>query len=458
MFSNVAFSALAFVLALGLLIAIHEYGHFWVARRVGIKVLRYSVGFGKPLLKRVGRVDGTEFVLAAIPLGGYVKMLDEREAPVAAELRSRAFNTQPLWARSAVVIAGPAANFVLAILAWWLVMMMGISGVAPLVGDPAPGSAAGAAGFAYEDRILAVDGEPVQSWQEARIALLEAGLDAGDGRAVPIRVRTAAGGEAVRSLALSSDAMLDSGGDAVRNLGLTRWWPRVDARIGEVVGDSAASRAGLQPGDLVLSVDGVAVDEWRTLVELVQPRPGETLALEVERAGTVLALQIVPEPVVAGESTVGRIGVIETASQGMMDKARVTVQEAPLAALGGAVSRTWDMSVLTLRMLGKLVLGQASLDNISGPISIAQYAGQSASVGPAHYINFIALISISLAVLNLLPIPMLDGGHLLYFAIEAVRGKPVSERVQIIGQQVGVVMLGGLMLLAFYNDLWRLFS
>jgi len=458
MFSNVAFSALAFVLALGLLIAIHEYGHFWVARRVGIKVLRYSVGFGRPLLKRVGRVDGTEFVLAAIPLGGYVKMLDEREAPVSPALRARAFNTQPLWSRSAVVLAGPLANFALAILAWWLVMMIGISGVAPLVGDPAEGSAAEAAGFTYEDRILAVDGVPTQTWQDARIALLEAGLDAGSDAILPIEVMTANGQNAVRSLAFSGEAMLKAGGDAIANLGLTGWWPRVVPRIGEVMEDSAASRAGLLAGDLVLAVDGEPVAEWRDLVQRVQPRPGETIELQVERDDRALALQIVPEPVAVGERTVGRIGVVETASRELMDKTRITVREAPVAAFGAAVERTWDMSVLTLRMLGKLVVGQASLDNISGPISIAQYAGQSASVGPAHYINFIALISISLAVLNLLPIPMLDGGHLLYFALEAVRGKPLSDRAQLFGQQIGLVMLGGLMLLAFYNDLWRLFS
>ena len=455
MLGNVATSAIAFLVALGLLIAIHEYGHFWVARKVGVKVLRYSIGFGRPLWKRVGKVDATEYVVAAIPLGGYVKMLDEREAPVAPGERDRAFNTRPLPARAAVVIAGPLANFLLAILAYWVVLMIGISGVAPLIGAPDEGSAAARAGFAHEDRIVAVAGVETPTWADARIRLLEASLDADEGT-VPIEVEPLGGGRAVRTLEIDSATMLKGDGDAVRGLGFTQWWPDVPPRVGEVVEGGAAARAGLEPGDLVQSVDGEPVTTWRELVAAVQPRAGDELGLVVERAGAPLGLSIVPEPVAVGDGTIGRIGVVETAAAGLADRAEVVVREAPLAAFGGALQRTWDMSALTLRMLGKLVVGEASLDNVSGPISIAQFAGQSASVGIDHYINFIALISISLAVLNLLPVPMLDGGHLLYFAIEAVRGRPLSERAQMIGQQVGIVALGGLMFLAFYNDIGRL--
>lgn len=454
MISNVAISAVAFVIALGLLIAIHEFGHFWVARRVGIKVLRYSIGFGRPLYKRTGKVDGTEYVIAAIPLGGYVKMLDEREAPVASSERGRAFNRQPLWARSAVVLAGPLANFLLAILAYWIVLMMGISGLAPLVGEPVAGSEAARAGFVYEDRIVAVEGRATPTWADARIALLEASL--GSDGPLAIQVTTADGTSRVRRLEASEEAMLDAGGDAVASLGFTTWWPRVDARVGEVVPDGAAARAGLEVGDLVVAVDDQPIAQWSELVGLVQPRAGETVPLEIDRGGTRITLEIMPEAVEVNGRTIGRIGIVETTSTALAERARVKIGRPPIAAFIGAIERTWDMSLLTLRMLGKLFVGQASLDNISGPLSIAQFAGQSASTGLDHYINFIALISISLAVLNLLPVPMLDGGHLLYFAIEAVRGKPMSERVQIIGQQVGLVLLGGLMFLAFYNDIWRL--
>jgi len=456
MFSNVIVSTLAFLLALGILISIHEYGHFWVARRVGIKVLRYSIGFGRALITRRGKVDDTEFVLAAIPLGGYVKMLDEREGPVAAGEQHRAFNRQPLWARSAVVVAGPLANFLLAIVAYWIVMMIGISGVAPLVGAPVADSAAADAGFQYEDRIVSVNGTSTQTWTDARIALLESSLNVTE--PLSIEVEDASGQRLMRQLTVTQEDMLKSDGDAVANLGFRTWWPEVEPRIGEVVAGGAAESAGLLAEDTVVSVDGKPIQTWRSLVEVVQPSAGTPLALIVARGGERVQITLTPEAVEIGDQTIGRIGVMENQSAALAEKSQVVVRYAPLAALGQAVKRTWDMSVLTLRMLGKLLFGQASLDNISGPISIAQFAGQSVSIGIDHYINFIALISISLAVLNLLPIPMLDGGHLLFFAAEAIRGKPLSERVQIWGQQIGIALLGSLMFLAFYNDIWRLFQ
>ena len=456
MFSNVVVSALAFLAALGLLISIHEFGHFWVARRVGIKVLRFSIGFGKALVSRTGRVDNTEYVLAAIPLGGYVKMLDEREGSVPDAERHRAFNQQPLWARTAVVVAGPLANFLLAIVAYWIVMMIGISGIAPLVGSPVPDSAAARAGFQYEDRIVSVNGQATPTWTDARIALLESSMSASG--PLDIEVESASGDQLVRQLPVSQADMLQSDGDAVANLGFRIWWPEVDPVIGEVVPEGAAAAAGMLAGDRVLSVNGETLTSWRSLVDIVRPSAGIPLDLVIERDGERLPLTLTPEAVQVGEESIGRIGVMETQSAALAERSRVVVQHPPLEAFGQALVRTWDMSALTLRMMGKLLLGQASLDNISGPISIAQYAGQSASTGIDHYINFIALISISLAVLNLLPIPLLDGGHLLYFAAEAIRGKPLSERVQILGQQTGMALLGGLMFLAFYNDLWRLFQ
>jgi len=444
MFSNVVVSALAFLVALGLLVSIHEFGHFWVARRVGIKVLRFSVGFGRALYTRRGKVDDTEFVIGAIPLGGYVKMVDEREGPVASADRHRAFNQKPLWARAAVVIAGPLANFILAIVAYWIVMMIGISGIAPLVGAPIADSAAEQAGFQYEDRILSVNGRQTETWTDARIALLESSL----GADAPLDIEVED----------SEGRQVKADGDAVANLGFRAWWPELAPVIGEVVAGGAAADAGFQDGDEVVSIDGMPIDNWRKMVEIIQPSAGKQLDVVISRNGVEQQVELTPAPFEYGEIIIGRIGVMETQSAELSAKANVVVRHSPLPALGEALSRTWDMSALTLRMMGKLLLGQASLDNISGPISIAQYAGQSASIGLDHYINFIALISISLAVLNLLPIPMLDGGHLLFFAAEAVRGKPVPDSVQLRGQQIGIVLLGALMFLAFYNDIWRLFG
>jgi len=454
MFSNVAFSVLAFIIALGILVAIHEFGHFWVARKVGIKVQRFSVGFGKALITRRGKHDDTEFVLAAIPLGGYVKMLDERVEPVAAHERHRAFNQQSLWARSAVVVAGPLANFLLAIAAYWLVFIMGISGVAPLIGAPVPGSAADDAGFKFEDRIVSVDGHDTPTWNDASIALIESSLDVE--APLPIVVETIAGDREVRQLAITQDAMLKADGNAISDLGFTTWWPDVDARIGEVVADGAAAKAGIEVDDLIVAVDNAPIDNWQALVNVIRVSADKELAVTVKRDGVTQQLLMTPAAVEVAGQKIGRIGVIETRSTELAEKASVTVRHGPIDAFLRAVKQTYNMSALTLRMLGKLFVGQASLDNISGPISIAQYAGQSASIGLDHYINFIALISISLAVLNLLPVPILDGGHLVFFAAEAIRGKPLSERVHLIGQQIGMLMIGGLMFLAFYNDIWRL--
>jgi regulator of sigma E protease len=454
MFSNVAFSALAFIIALGLLIAIHEYGHFWVARRVGIKVLRFSIGFGKALWTKKGKVDDTEYTIAAIPLGGYVKMLDERVEPVAASERHRSFNQQSLAARTAVVIAGPMANFILAILAYWLVMMIGISGVAPLIGPVPDNTPAAVGGFENEDKLISINGTKTPSWNDARIALLDGSINASE--PLLIEVETADGQLTSRMLRLDNVSVLKESGDPLEKMGFSPWWPKIDPVVGQVFDGTAASAAGIQAGDRVMAVDQQPIETWQDFVVMVQPSAGKTLLLTIQRNNSTIEVPITPQAHVINGQTIGRIGVSESQSQALFDKARVTVQYSPIVAFKKALQRTWDMSKLTLQMLGKLVVGQASLDNISGPISIAQFAGQSASIGIDHYINFIAMISISLAVLNLLPIPMLDGGHLMYFAIEAITRKPVSERVQILGQQLGLCLLGGLMFLAFYNDIWRL--
>lgn len=456
MFSNVAFSVAAFIVALGLLIAIHEFGHYWVARRVGVKVLRFSIGMGKSLWTRVSKVDGTEFTIAAIPLGGYVKMLDERVDTVIPGERHMAFNQKPLWARAAVVIAGPLANFLLAIAAYWLVMLIGISGIAPILGPVSPDSAAQIGGFKPEDRLLSVNGAATPSWSDARLALIDAGLNPAE--PALIEVETVSGSRTTRELDLSEVSILKDGGDPIAGMGFSNWYPDIEPIVGTVLPDGAASIAGLMAGDRVLSIDDQPITSWVGFVNAIQPSADKTLALTVDRAGQQIDISITPQPVDVNGRTIGRVGVTETQSAALFDKARITVQYPFGTAFVKALDRTWEMTTLTVRMLGKLVTGQASLDNISGPISIAQYAGQSASIGIDHYINFIAMISISLAVLNLLPIPMLDGGHLVYFAVEAVTGKPVSERVQMLGQQIGLVLLGGMMFLAFYNDIWRFFQ
>lgn len=460
MFSNVAISALAFIVALGLLISIHEFGHFWVARRVGIKVLRYSVGFGKTLWKRIGKVDDTEFVIAAIPFGGYVKMLDEREAPVPAAELHRAFNQKPLWARAAVVIAGPLANILLAIAAYWVVMMIGISGLSPLLGKIQPGSIADKAGFAFEDKLLSVNGRETPSWADARIALLDESLDAD----APLQIEVQSVDGSISTLALPMDnvQMLDAGDeDPLLQLGLQGWRPELRAEVALLTEDSAAGDAGIEIGDLIVRVGDANIENWSDLVFAVQPNPDTPLLVHVERDGRLLEFVVTPKGIVEGGKKIGLIGVgpdqtITPEISESIDRSRVTVRYPPVQAFGKALARTWEMSVLTVRLMGKLITGQASLQNISGPISIAQFAGQSVSVGLDHYINFIAMISLSIAILNLLPIPMLDGGHLLFFLYEALRGKPLPEKIQIMGHQLGLVILGSLMFLAFYNDFWRL--
>ena len=361
-------------------------------------------------------------------------MLDERESPVASDEQHRAFNRQPLWARSAVVIAGPLANLILAFFAYWFVMMIGISGIAPIIGDVPEGSPAARAGLETEDQIISVNGQATPSWQDARLAILDASLDSSVD--VKIRVKTNANREVEKTIPTAGVNLLKVSGDPIESLGIFMWRPAVEPVVSLVTDNSAASAAGMLPGDRVLAIDGNEITLWRELVSAVQPSAGVPLTFTILRGQEQFDLPITPKSSERDGKTVGLlgVGVAQTQSAEAFDATRITVRYSPLQAIGKAVERTWDMTLFTVRMIGKLFTGQASLDNISGPITIAQVAGVTASVGIDHYVNFIAMISISLAVLNLLPIPMLDGGHLLYFAIEAVTGKPVSERLQIFGQ------------------------
>ena len=444
-----------FALALGLLILVHELGHYLVARWCGVKVLRFSIGFGKPLLRHTAGSDGTEWVLAAFPLGGYVKMLDEREAPVAAPELHRAFNRQSVYRRFAIVAAGPLANFLLAIALYWGLFVGGTEELKPRVALSDTPAIAQAAGVREGDLVIAVDEEPVRSWQDLRWVLLRHALD---NREVVLRVRTLEDVDAFRRMDLSGVAIDEGNTDLIARLGLRPWRPALPAVIGRIADGSAAERAGLQVGDRVLAISGTAVAAWADLVRLVREAPGHALDFEIDRAGGVVGLVVTPDAAEEGGARIGRIGVGvgEAATGGieMFGEIRYGVLE----GLARAVRQTWETSVLSLKMIGRMLTGEVSWKNLSGPVTIADYAGQTAQLGLAHYLKFVALISISLGVLNLLPIPVLDGGHLLYYTVEIIKGGPIPERIMEVGQQIGLALLVMLMAFAFYNDLNRLIS
>ncbi|RMD71154.1 MAG: sigma E protease regulator RseP [Gammaproteobacteria bacterium] len=441
-----------FLITLGALITIHEFGHFWVARRLGVKVLRFSIGFGTPLLRWKGR-DGTEYVIAALPLGGYVKMLDENEGEVPPEEVHRAFNRQSVYRRTAIVLAGPLFNFLLAILAYWAMFMVGVTGVKPIIGGVEPGSLAAEAGLKPQDEIVAVEGEKTPTWESAIFALLPKVLDR---EPVTLTVKEPSGRVERIVLDLSKAPSKLDEKDPLGALGIRPFRPDIPPVIGKVVPGGAAERAGLKPGDRILSVDGHPMRDWEEWVHYVRAHPEKTLHVKVQRGDEVLTLTLRPKAVVDERGkTIGRIGAYVQIDA----KASLPIgvlRYPPLKALGAALEKTWDMTALTLKVLAKMVTGHASLENISGPLSIAQFAGEAGSLGISPFLAFLAIVSISLGILNLLPIPVLDGGHILFYAIEMIKGSPVSEEVQAIGQRIGIALLIALMGLAFYNDLARL--
>ena len=445
----------AFLVALGALVVVHEYGHYLVARLCGVKVLRFSIGFGLPLWKkRFGR-DETEWVVAAVPLGGYVKMLDEREGEVAPQELGRAFNRQSVWRRFAVVVAGPIANFLFAILLYWLLFMHGVPEAQPVVAMPQPNTPAASAGFEAGETIRAINGEPVATWQEVRWRMLQLALER---QQVKVEVLNRNNQINWRTLDLSPFDAEQLEGDTLALIGLKLYRPDVSPVIGQIVPGSVAEQAGLQPGDRILSANGTPIISWDVLVDLVRSHPGRELRLTYQRGGERGELALVPQAVLQNGSTVGRIGAAAKLDRQAMDKLITVVRYGAASALAKAVEKTWDTSVFSLRMLGRMLIGQVSWKNLSGPVTIADYAGQSAQLGLVSYLSFLALISISLGVLNLLPIPLLDGGHLMYYTVEIFKGSPVSDRMMEIGQKLGLTLLLVLMAFAFYNDINRLIS
>ncbi len=452
---NLAIAITAFVVALGVLIVIHEYGHYLVARLCGVKVLRFSVGFGRPLWKvRRGR-DRTEWVIAALPLGGYVKMLDEHEGPVAPEELHRAFNRQSVWRRIAVVVAGPAANFLLAIAFYWALFVGGVQEAKPVLAAPEPGTVAEASGIARGETILKINGEPVASWQQVRWQLLQLAVERQPAR---LEVIDAKQRLTWRTLDLSRFDLEGFDSDPLARLGLRLNRPDVAPIIGTVVPGSVAEAGGLRAGDRVISIDGGAILVWEDVVKAVRAHPAETLQLQILREGNRIEIRLRPEAVQQNGERFGRIGAAPQVDAGAMKDLVATVRYAPWPALVLAFERTWETSAFSLKMLGKMAIGEVSWKNLSGPVTIADYAGQSAQLGIGAYVAFLALISISLGVLNLLPIPLLDGGHLLYYLVEIFKGSPLSERTMELGQRLGLTLLLSLMAFAFYNDLNRLLA
>jgi len=440
------------IVALGLLVTFHEFGHYWVARRAGVRVLRFSVGFGTPLWRRTGS-NGVEFVIGAIPLGGYVKMLDEREAPVAPDEVGQAFNRKSLGRRTAIVVAGPVFNLIFAVAAFWLMFMLGIPETRPVVGHTE--GMAQQAGLEHGDLVVRVDGRAVETWTHTVLALVPAALDR---KPVRLLVEDEAGRRRTVELPLDRLGSEFEEDQLLQHLGMSPWRADLPPVIGGVSEGSPAAAAGLRAGDRIVAVNKQPVDGWRALVRQIPDAAaaGDAVEVEILRDGRRRALQIEPE------QRDGRmiIGVLPDdpgpRAQAAMERASIILQYGPVAGLGQAVGETWRLTTATLGILGRMITGNASLSNLSGPITIAQLASDSARLGLSRFLFFLGLISLSLAIINLMPIPVLDGGHLLFLLIEWIKGSPVSEHGHMIGHGIGLVLVLGLMSVAIFNDILRL--
>ncbi|MFQ2673560.1 sigma E protease regulator RseP [Aeromonas caviae] len=441
----------AFIVALGLLVAVHEFGHFWVARRCGVKVERFSIGFGKAIWRRLGK-DGTEYVLALIPLGGYVKMLDGRVDELKPGEEAQAFNHKSVWARMAIVAAGPMANFVFALFAFWLMFMIGVPSVKPVVGEVRPASIVAEAGILPGMEIVGVGGEETGDWESVTYALIS---HLGDD-SVQLKLKAANTSYAVdKTLQLAGWKFDPDKESPIGSLGIVPLGGKVLPVVEAVVPSSASEKAGLQVGDRIKGVDGEAITEWAQFVERVQQSPAQPLQVTVERGGSEMTLTLTPDGKKVKGQLVGFVGLSPQLVP-LPDEYRTLLQYGPLQALWHGVQKTWSLITLTFDMISKLIGGIVSLDNLSGPISIAKGAGSSADYGLVYFLGFLALISVNLGIINLFPLPVLDGGHLVYFLIEAITGKPVSEKIQEVGFRIGAAILMLLMGIALFNDFARL--
>lgn len=440
------------LVALGVLVTIHEYGHFWVARRCGVKVLRFSIGFGTPLVRWHDR-HGTEFVIALIPLGGYVKMLDEREAPVTEQEQDQSFNRKTVGQRIAIVAAGPAANFALAFVLFWWLAMLGGQQAKPVIGEVLAGSLAERAGLLSGQEILAVDGHAVNGWADINIQLIQR---VGDSGTLQIATQTA-GSTLAETYTVALDRWLH-GADApnpISEIGIQPWRPQVAAVVAQLDPEGPAQYAGLQLKDTIVALDGQPVTDWQTVVNYVQARPDTNAVLSIERAGQLSEVRVLLTAQGSSEQKRGYLGVGVQGGEWPAEMLR-DLRLGPVESIWAGAQRTWNMSLLTLGSLKKMLFGELSVKNLSGPITIAKVAGASAENGLRSFLNFMAYLSISLGVLNLLPIPVLDGGHLLFYLVEWVRGRPLSERIQGYGMQIGMALVLCVMLFAVFNDLARL--
>lgn len=449
-------SAAAFIVAIAILVAVHEWGHYIVARMLGVKVLRFSVGFGRVLWSRRYGADRTEFCLSAIPIGGYVKLLDERDCAVPLDEQHRAFNRQTGRTKIAILSAGPIMNFIFAVLAYWGMFVLGVPGAKPIIGEIEPQSIAASAGIVMGDRVLRVGDRRVGTWEGTILAMLTELLADGD---IPLDVIGEDGHE--RSVVLKTagkETELTEPGQLFTGIGMRPWSPQLPPVIDTVTPEGPAAGAGLTSGDLIVSADGEPVTSWPAWVDYIRARPNQGIEVTVLRGTTEVALYLEIGEAESGSETIGRIGASVQVPEELLETLRAEQRYGVMEALTRAVTKTADMMLLTVRMVVSMVMGDVSVKNISGPINIAQYAGLSVSIGFAQFLSFLAIVSISLGILNLLPIPMLDGGQIFYTLVEGAKGSPMSERAQLVGQQMGILFLLLLMSFAVYNDLSRIFG
>jgi len=453
---TITYTIISFIIALSILITFHEFGHYLVARWNGVKVLRFCIGFGQPIFRKRWGKDQTEWVIAAIPLGGYVKMLDENEGKVAPHDLPRAFNRQPVVRRFAIVAAGPIANFLLAIVLYWFLFILGVHGVKPVLGSVEPATPAAHAKFEAGETIVSIENEMVASWQDARWTLLRYAID----RSPNVKVQTINKNREInwRELDLSNIDPDKLNENFLGIIGFNSYQPAIKPIIGQVMSDGVGYQAGLLVGDEILAANDTEVQSWMDFVQIIRANPGRILELEILRNNQMTMLTITPEEAKENGKQIGKIGIAPVVNQAEFDELLVTVSYPPLKAIHKAIEKTWETTILTLQMLSKMVMGDVSWKNVSGPISIADYAGQSAQMGLVSYLAFLALISVSIGVLNLLPIPILDGGHLMYYLIEMLRGSPLPDKIMLIGQRIGLAMLFTLMTVAIYNDINRLIT